>query len=1187
MYIIEPKKKDTEQAGCTSWSEEPACSTKMTQILLSTLPHPTWYYTKGKLLEAIQVVSNQTYLASVDSKYDSGTKKFTVFSCGKDIVAYIESLKNPHVNEVIYDTQNYPCYLYFDLDQKVPYVVTPEIYGTIVERFVMIFTKFLKDIYHQEIRLEIGKNMHIAYTKSPHKISLHIKMNIVFPNLQAIKILVTNLDKYMCSQNTSEEDRAIFYAYENNKYIPLIDQSVYGNFRSYRTLLSSKWKQGGLPLLPWGNSSIKVEDHLVRVYHDIPQNSIHVNIPHEEVIIVKPNSSSNNACKKISCIKATTNDNADQNIHEIIPHIPKEEENQVKQFILTSPHVIEMLGTTNFNFKYERYVQPHILSLPIDKECMCSCPYAQRTHLNNRSYFEYNSLNKTVTYKCFNEQCKTIQKDNAIMFVLNFGKDASLRLSSLQPEKSLHCKQDVIHWNEVYKEPTMNPYPLQPITCIRANMGACKTQCLVRDFIPTHCMHHDTKCLIITYQILLSKKYDGALEACGFTNYLDVAKEDTHLIYDNKVIVCLDSLWRVATRNFDFVFIDEVLSVLLHFNSPLIKRISTISTLFELLLLQAKYVYLLDACVDNTMVYNFVNYLALIKSVEPYWIRNTYIRPSNRNANIIVNKNFRKSADLHDHVKQHVCDLLKSGKKVVVSSSTKSFTERLEETINIVFNKEKKTLVYNSATDKNIIHKHATNPNDVWKEYDVLIYSPSITAGISFEVPHFDELVCYLVNSFYTPTVDLSLQQMFRVRQLVTGNMHIYVNDTLNVNKDEYPIGDNEIEKFLDHNISSLSKYFPDDTVAFESTTVVTRQGIGYDKNRLSYNILKGIIACKNKSGQHFADILKNTLEQDYNISCSFQKFGDYKDHLKKCLSNELCTVSTKNAPPRIHDEVGLKCLKINGARFEELRDKDIAMEALTPEERMQMHVYHMAVEVWGVSISKVDMKFFENFINYYDNKEKVEAIYDKLYSARRLCDLLNFDEQDNQHRMHSALKEFSVGGNEDGNIKLYRSRIKTYYVRLLEGTRLLRTISGSTQNWEKCLQSVRDNFKVALKSTDIKENFKTYLQGLTKEHFETIQKHFGLPKRTYTHANLEKKHVAFVKNVLSVAFAMDVSTVTRGTQNKAKKTFGVNCEKVGDVSWLGEFIQRYSPSSVKVYAYPSVLEDANDDLVSFKSTTP
>lgn len=542
------------------------------------------------------------------------------------------------------------------------------------------------------------------------------------------------------------------------------------------------------------------------------------------------------------------------------------------------------------------------------------------------------------------------------------------------------------------------------------------------------------------------------------------------------------------------------------------------------------------------------------------------------------------------HVIGKICFLYLMYKKVVVSSSTKAFTEKVDATIKKVFKEEKKILVYNSATDKNTIHQHATNPNEVWNQYDVLIYSPSITSGISFEVLHFDEIVCFLVNSFHTPTVDLSLQQMFRVRQLTQGNMHIFVNDTMRVKEEEYPIGDDDIARFLDKNIESMSKYFPDDTVAFESTTILTKYGIGYDKHRLSYAILKGIIANKNKSIRHFTDILTKTLEQDYNIKSNVSRFGESKDHLSKCLNDEMRTVSTKNTAPRIKDEDDLTRLKISDSQYEELRDKDIAMETLTPHERMQMHVYHMAVEVWGVSLSKVDMTFFNNFIGYYHEKDRIEQIYEKLYCARRICDLLNYDEKHNEQCMYQTLKNMSAGSKEDGNIKLYRSRVKTYYVRLLEGIRVLRAITvgdeaASTEGkfHTDVLQKVRSDYQLALKSVDIKKNLKIYLQSMTREHFETVQKYFWLSKRTYTFDKLENNYMAYVKSVLTIAFGMEVSTSRKGTKDKAKNSFGTYQEKAWDVNWFHDFTAKYSPCVLKVF--PESCQDDCDDL-EYKTIT-
>ena len=233
-----------------------------------------WYYTKEQLLSTV-TPTHDIYFISEDSKQNTASKNFTYFNSGTDIISYIESVKKPHIYEIIYDTRNYPCYLYFDMDRKVPFIVTSELYETIVNRFQYILIAFVKDIYKQDISLKLGETIQVAYTNSPLKVSLHIKVNIIFPNLELMSSFVKNLDKYMCNSNyTSSEDRALFYTYINEKYTPLIDHAVYSNFRSYRTLTSSKWKHGALPLLPWGKSSLHIKDHLVRVYKDISRLSI-------------------------------------------------------------------------------------------------------------------------------------------------------------------------------------------------------------------------------------------------------------------------------------------------------------------------------------------------------------------------------------------------------------------------------------------------------------------------------------------------------------------------------------------------------------------------------------------------------------------------------------------------------------------------------------------------------------------------------------------------------------------------------------------------------------------------------------------------------------------------------------------------------------------------------------------------
>jgi len=1140
---------------------------------------PWWYNSKESLLKDVKV-SPSTYLISKD--VCASAKNFAVFITGKDIVTYIKSLKTPHIHEIVYETTNYPCYLYFDLDREVDFTITDDYLETIVNKFLFIITSFIKDIYNQDINLTIGENMQVSYSKSPSKLSLHIKINIIFDHVNIMRNFIDNLDQYMCSNKyVSRDYTSEFYYHKEGIHTPIIDKTVYSNFRSFRTLTSSKLLKIDYPLIPWGNSSQNIEDHLIRVYHDIPQTTIpvqitllHVNIDADFTSLKTP---SINAKQHVS-----SEEEEPKNAQ--ISQICQEEEERIRNFILSSSEIKNMLGNQDFYFEYENYFRPHILHLPIAKQCKCMCPYAGRSHQNNRSYFEYNCLNKTIKYKCFNEHCKDTQQTNCIIFHLNFEEDALLRLSNLQVKPTLHCKEDIIQWNSVYEAQTMFPYPLKPITCIRANMGACKTQCLIQDFIPKYCMHPNTKCLIITYQILLSKKYHGVLSAYGFANYLD-RPANTYMINENKVIVCLDSLWRIETRNFDFIFIDEVLSVLLHFNSPLMKKVSTISTLFELLILQAKYVYLLDACVDNTMVYNFVKYIAQTKSQEPYWIRNTYIRPNNRKCLLTINKKKKTEKDFKSHVLNKICDLLTNNKRIVISSSTKRFTEIAESMIKSKFNDTKSILVYNSDTDRKIIYEHAINPNGIWKNYDVLIYSPSITAGVSFELLHFDEQVSYLENSFFTPTVDLALQQMFRVRQLITGSMHVFINQIINIDVSDYPVKDVDIENFLDRNISMLNKYFPDETLAFETNTIVTAKGVGYDKRRLSYEILKGIIGIKNKSIRYYIEIIKNTLKKDYNIECLETLFDTPTDELSKVVKMELESFN-KTVPEEVTEE-NLSSFFIEEGEYEHLCEKECRQEILTAKERLCKHIYQMVVKVWGISHpNRIDMDFFENYIGYYNDKKVIRRSYDRYYRALRFVDFLKYSEEENKIRMQGSLSSLASEeeGKRDTNIEMYRTRMKSYYIKLMEGSALLKSVLG--ERLEEAKKGWKEDKNHSEKSEDLKKRMEEYVKELSNDRFVTIQRELELDKRYFeSREKIKDKELAYVKTVLREVFGMEFRTEKRGTRHKERQGYGNETKKF-EMSWLNNIKEKYDPKHLKIASATNGSEylfidtdDDNDDL--------
>jgi hypothetical protein len=117
-------------------------------------------------------------------------------------------------------------------------------------------------------------------------------------------------------------------------------------------------------------------------------------------------------------------------------------------------------------------------------------------------------------------------------------------------------------------------------------------------------------------------------------------------------------------------------------------------------------------------------------------------------------------------------------KRIVITSSTKSFAEDAYNILTKHFigkQTDKVILLYHSESDEKVNRDNMEHLHKKWSSCDALIYSPTISVGVRFELPHFHHQISYMENSMYNPPVDCIIQQMFRVRQLIDGNMDTYV----------------------------------------------------------------------------------------------------------------------------------------------------------------------------------------------------------------------------------------------------------------------------------------------------------------------------------------------------------------------------------------------------------------------------
>jgi len=840
----------------------------------------------------------------------------------------------------------------------------------------------------REVYLITGVTEFCSTATTPFKTSLHFKMAVVFADVYALKHFMGKvIDRAI-------RDGIVEFISNDGKHECLLDASVYSNFRCYRCVGMEKYgKDNELKCMDGHDREV----YYVKYYSESPQQ-IESSVP----CMGPPEERVNSPARMARLISPP--DGSDCDTHADVLR-------RYSAYINSYECIVSKLGAnvrvSSISSKAEK-----ITCCSIEKNFLHVCPYAGRTHDSNNLYVIVDMRTRTVSVRCHDEDCKG-RKD-----LVARAYDDSDSYDS-KDVTSMHGQEGNVRWSEVYDEPEMRDYPVLPLVSVRAGMGTGKTQALKR---LSRTFDAETKALIVVHSRALAARMHAEFSEFGFVHY----EQDTGDLIDAKVVVCLDSIYRVKTTQFSYVFVDEAVSLFLHLNSPMIgSRTSIVLSVLEMSIVQAKHVYFLDACMDHTFGKSVVDYFADQKGCTPYWIRNEYVRPTNRRmfvdivpmegANVVT-----KSSQLTRAVKK-VMELVQAGKNVVVCSSSKSFTVRLRNYV-IETRPETRMIVYNSDSSEKL-----DNVSEYWKTCQLLIYSPTITAGVSFECEHFDSLVAFVSNSHYSPTVDITLQQLFRVRSLSEGDMHLFVHEISCAQPDgdsvPYPLSREDIVEFLQQDIGLASKYFAMHRVNVQSVyrpSSTKDRALEYDVERLSFVVIVGILMMRNRSTAHFATLLTDTLHFDYGIPC--EVMADTTPPLTRTQQDMLQAAPSKLPAVRFEDVLAAVPL-LGDARASRSLNKRILTAARRFEEYRTTR--------WHVARGQ-GTKVLERF--YADiSGSDAQELFHRAQRFVALCDKTMSElEEDFVRSIHHALD------SSDSNVLLFKRRMHEYHLKIVLGRRYL-----------------------------------------------------------------------------------------------------------------------------------------------------
>lgn len=259
-----------------------------------------------------------------------------------------------------------------------------------------------------------------------------------------------------------------------------------------------------------------------------------------------------------------------------------------------------------------------------------------------------------------------------------------------------------------------------------------------------------------------------------------------------------------------------------------------------------------------------------------------------------------------------------------------------------------KILLITSETDEDEKIRIFRDVNKTLIEYDCVIYTPTLTAGVSFEMEHFDKFYGYFTDgSCDGYTCD---QMLGRIRNLSKKEYTL----CLIGNKKQLPMDPYTLKKYLKHSRKTIAECLcniPEMDVDMDE--------LGNYIYRMDDFMTLWIenVCVKNKFKNNFVSLMIDMMKQK---GCKINKMGEIPKELQEAMKNLLVNARKQNLDDR--------ATKIEAAEYvfnpntgNGLRSEDATTEAL----KMSLHKQFLHIVYDGAKITK-------EFVLEYDNRRTI-----------------------------------------------------------------------------------------------------------------------------------------------------------------------------------------------------------------------
>lgn len=545
-----------------------------------------------------------------------------------------------------------------------------------------------------------------------------------------------------------------------NKKDNNFDMSVYSKDRLMRTVLSYKdWKDNRQFIaIDYKHNKIDIKIEHIENYliTHVNDKCVKLNVPIKikRIVNVKKSPIKNNVI--------ITNNEIGSKLEKIIQEKFHEDAYFVKSIIKDDSNI------SFYEFNYN------------DRNKKC---FTGNKH-DRIGFYCYIDECSNIILKCFSEHCK---KSKYIIGNIN---------ETMTFEKSIKVDEKFITNSNETKNILNKLQRKLKTVVLKSSMGTGKTEMII-DYINRH---KPKRILMISTRQSYANNVHKRLKEFNFTNYLD---DKLNFHTKDRIIVQLESLHhleREPIKVFDLIILDEIESILYHFSSDTIASIneSTFNLLYALCKSKKTKIIAMDADY-NIRAHEFV------KDIGDYEIINNIYKKSETKIELTGNLNF-----FIDDIKKSIGNKLKI---CIIGLSTKILYQLTE-----IFDIMKVKYILHSRDSDDSLKKELTDVNKLWGQYQVCMFSPTISVGVDHTDKYFDKVYSIIISDCASPRT--YLQMLGRIRNMKENRILTY-----------YQGCNSAINKFM-YNYEDMKEYFK-----YTSSIIATKK-YEFDENGSMYSYI-------------------------------------------------------------------------------------------------------------------------------------------------------------------------------------------------------------------------------------------------------------------------------------------------------------------------------------------------------------